>query len=128
MRGGDSGPGVETVPQRTLLPAVRRATFESRLGWGVPGSLGVFTVKAWLHLNFHDGVAFMSCNTPPPSNLPGLIKQKPMSSHCDSVLMAGVTKDSHLSSQGDSSPARRKAHCIPGQAPYLWSDPQGLAS
>lgn len=35
-------------------------------GMGVPGSLGVFTVKAWLHLSFHDGVAFMSCNTQPP--------------------------------------------------------------
>ena len=36
MTGGDSGPGKETVPHRTLLPAVRRAMFESRLGWVVP--------------------------------------------------------------------------------------------
>lgn len=35
MTGGDSGPGVETVPPCTLLPAVR-ATFKSRLGQGVP--------------------------------------------------------------------------------------------
>lgn len=34
----------------------------------MPGSLGVFTVKAWPHLTFHVGVAFMSRNAPHPPN------------------------------------------------------------
>lgn len=78
MTGGDSGPEVETVPPRTLLPA-GSATFKSRLRrgcrWTVPGSLGVFTVKAWLHLTFHVGVAFMSCNVPHPTNFPASLSK-----------------------------------------------------
>lgn len=70
MTGGDSGPGKETVPHRTLLPAVGGQClspgWDGWCLWIVPGSLSVFTVKAWPPLNFHVGAAFMSRNTPPP--------------------------------------------------------------
>ena len=109
-KGGDSGPQVKTVSRGTPLPAVRTATFVVQARTRgclqkLPESLGVFTITG---LSFYVRAAFM------PLNLPSLIKQKPTSSHFDSVLIGGITNDNDLSSLGDPAPAWRKTSLYPG--------------